>query len=148
VTELPDRDTLGTLATDAAAAMFSLPLEAVDNADFTQFALTQGHAVVLRLHGNPAIFVGLACHHQAGAELASIIFEVTPDQADEAMIADALRELTNIFAGQVKSLLVPEHQIGLPRVQKDDKAFGAHEWHGVRLRIGDGDQVLDLALAA
>jgi Chemotaxis phosphatase CheX len=148
VTELPDRDTLGTLATEAAAAMFSLPLAAIDEADFTEFTLSKGHAVLLRLHGTPAIFVGLACYAQAGAEIASLIFEVPPDQADEAMIADALRELVNIFAGQVKSLLVPEHQIGLPRLQKDAAAFGAHEWHGVRLRIGAGEQVLDLALAA
>lgn len=148
MTELPDRDTLGSLATEAAAAMFSLPLQAVDSADFTEFALEKGHAVLLRLHGNPALFVGLACYRQAGAQIASIIFEVAPQEADEAMIADALRELANIFAGQVKALLVPEHQIGLPRVQNDPKAFGAHQWHGVRLRIADTDQVLDLALAA
>ena len=148
MTDLLDRDTLGSIATEAAAAMFSLQLEAVDNAGVEALATQRGHAVLLRLHGIPALFLGLACDGDAGAEIASVIFEVEPKHADSAMINDALRELANIFAGQVKSMLVPEHQIGLPRIQNDPAVFAGHDWHGVRMRIGDGEQMLDLAVAA
>jgi hypothetical protein len=143
-----DREVLGTIATEAAAAMFSLQLEAVDAAGDAQFSRSGRHSVMLRLHGAPAIFVGLACDDVAGIAIASTIFEVDPQQVNEAMIDDALRELANIFAGQVKSMLAPEHQIGLPRIQSDPKTFADREWHGVSLRIGESDQVLDLAVAA
>ena len=148
-----DRDTLAGIATDAAAAMFSLPLSVVDETDDAHLAQTHSgassrHVVILRLHGVPAIFLSLACSHAAGAEIASVIFEVDRKHADASMIDDSLRELANIFAGQVKSMMAPDHEIGLPRVQKDLTALHAHDWHGVSLRIGEGEQVLDLAVAA
>ena len=148
MTDMIDRDILGSIATEAAAAMFSLQLVASDAAGDAQFSRRGRHSVMLRLHGAPAIFVGLACDTAAGVRIASAIFEVDPNQTDDAMIDDALRELANIFAGQVKSMVAPEHKIGLPRVQSDPATFSDREWHGVSLRIADSDDVLDLAVAA
>ena len=146
--EMLDKDTLGAIATEAAAAMFSLQLEPTTESDADAMNRPGRHTVVLRLHGVPAIFLSLGCDREAGAEIAHTIFEVSVDQTDDAMIDDALRELANIFAGQVKSMLAPDHEIGLPRVQHDAVALTAHDWHGVSMRIGASEQCLDLAVAA
>lgn len=43
------------------------------------------------------------------------MFACSPEEADPSMVQDALGELLNILAGQVKSLLALDHKLGLPR---------------------------------
>lgn len=148
MTDFIDRETLATIATEAVSAMFRLELNPVDDVVDGAAMSRQSRSVVLRLVGTPEITLALACDDQAGAQLAGAMFDVSPQNASGAMIEDSLRELANILAGQVKSLMAPDHEIGLPRVQRDPSALRDRDWHGVTLRIGAGNQVLDLAVAA
>lgn len=148
MSEVLDSDTLAAIASEAAAAMFSIDLEPLSETDSRSISHRGRRAVLLRLMGAPEIMLALVADSEAGAMLASSIFEVAPEDADGAMVDDSLRELANIFAGQVKSMVAPEHHIGLPRVQSDSASLANREWHGVSFRIGGSNEVLDVALAA
>lgn len=41
--------------------------------------------------------------------------------AEDALIEDAFRELLNMAAGQIKSVLVPEQPLGLPRIVREEE---------------------------
>jgi hypothetical protein len=147
VTQVLDNETLSNLSVESASAMFSLKLQPCQDVDPSLIATIDRHVVMLRLNGIPGIFLSVACDHDAGSRIAGVIFEVDPKSADDSMIDDSLRELANIFAGQVKGLVAPNHEIGLPRVHRDVAAFNSHDWHGVSLKVGDGEERLDVALA-
>jgi hypothetical protein len=48
--------------------------------------------------------------------LAAGMFGMKVDQIPEDMIEDSLRELLNMAAGQIKSVLAPDQLLGLPRI--------------------------------
>jgi hypothetical protein len=59
-----------------------------------------------------ALFSDRAGCHALGAALAGL----PPDQVDEPVVEDSLRELLNMAAGQLRRELVPDQPLGLPRV--------------------------------
>jgi hypothetical protein len=68
------------------------------------------------------------------------------DELDLDMVDDALRELVNMTAGQIKRELAPKQLLGLPEIIDCDTAFAANpDW--VHLTLGAGDLVLVLSLA-
>jgi hypothetical protein len=59
-----------------------------------------------------ALFSDKSGCHALGAALASI----PPEQVDDGVVEDSLRELLNMAAGQIRREIVPDQPLGLPRI--------------------------------
>jgi hypothetical protein len=63
-----------------------------------------------------------------GASFAGRVLECDSDNIDESTARDAMGELLNIVAGQIKSSLGSSHAIGLPSAYR----FPREKWQGER----------------
>ena len=139
---LPAPETIAQLVNQATQMLFQVPIEYAGKCPDGLPEVDDGHTVIVPLIGAPMYIVTTTATPNGGATLASVMFECPIDQASPDMIEDSLRELTNILAGQVKSILCQEHQIGLPsRLDSADTLAGA------RLHIGQAGEELDISIA-
>ena len=58
----------------------------------------------------------LACPAQLARMAASAMFDVPAEQLDDAQVADALGELTNMIGGNIKSLIPGPSRLSMPTV--------------------------------
>lgn len=73
-------------------------------------------ASLLPIPGARPLSVGL-CSDEAGCRaLAAAMFQESREKVDEGMIDDALKELSNMAAGQLKASLGIDQALGLPQV--------------------------------
>jgi hypothetical protein len=148
VTTLPTPAVLAQMVSDATQMMFSIPVVFGGDCPPSLPDVADGHTVIVPLIGDPLYLVTAKSTAIGGVALASVMFDCTPEQADAAMIEDSLRELTNILAGQLKSLIAQQHQIGLPaRLEDDATLAGSSHWAGARLQIGVNAAEVDVAVA-
>jgi hypothetical protein len=145
---IPTSKTLADLASSATRMLFNVPVDFGGDCPPNLPDVADGFTVIVPLIGEPLYIVTAKANGKGGIALASIMFGVPANETESSMIEDSLRELTNILAGQVKSLIAQEHQIGLPSRLTDDATLaGASHWAGARLRIGSDVAEVDIAIA-
>ncbi|HTP29273.1 MAG TPA: chemotaxis protein CheX [Anaeromyxobacteraceae bacterium] len=71
---------------------------------------------VLPIAGQRPLTVGLSSDEHSCRRLSAAMFGCSPDDVDQNMMNDALRELVNMTAGLLKSTLGLNQALGLPRV--------------------------------
>ena len=147
--ELPTPETLANVVDETTQAMFGVPVTyAGDCGNGLPTADSEKPTIIVPLIGNPLYIVTAHADRSGGPSLASTMFSCTPDEANEEMVEDSLRELCNIVAGQVKSLVAPEHEIGLPsRLTDADTLKDALNWSGAKIRFGSSAAPIDIAVA-
>jgi hypothetical protein len=146
--DLPPPETLANMVNEATQMMFGMPVVFGGDCPPTLPDVADGHTVIVPLIGDPLYLVTAKSTAVGGLALATMMFECAPGEADASMIEDSLRELTNILAGQLKSFIAQEHQIGLPsRLEDDSTLAGSSRWAGARLQIGVQAAEVDVAVA-
>jgi hypothetical protein len=76
--------------------------------------------------------------------LAGEMFSCPAEEADATMIDDALSELLNIIAGQVKSSMGLEQTLGLPKMlESETMPMG---WHSATLKHDESAVLIWVAL--
>lgn len=147
--ELPTPETLATVVDETTQAMYGVPVSYAGDCNSTlPVADPRAPTVIVPLIGNPLYIITAHADHLGGPSLASAMFSCPPDEANPEMVEDSLRELCNIVAGQVKSLVAPEHEIGLPsRLTDSDTLKDVHQWSGAKIRVGSGTVPVDIAVA-
>jgi hypothetical protein len=73
-------------------------------------------AATIELEGARPLVLLVLADTASAARLASAFFGQPPDELADDDVRDALGEVANMVAGQLKSALSPESDIGLPRV--------------------------------
>jgi hypothetical protein len=91
---------------------------------------------VLPILGHRRLIVSLFSDRASCCTLSAGMFKLPANEIDESLIEDALRELLNISAGQIKNALVPDQTLGLPRIvpAQEIEAHLAHITKGVLLK--------------
>lgn len=123
-------------------AMFSRPLQRTLHPDGESFAGLTG---IVSLDGEFQGAVVVHCATALAARLTAELFE-TEGEPDVADVQDAVGELTNMIAGNIKSILPSPSSLGLPvvaigrdyqlQVMGTDTAGEVHyESEGDRLRV-------------
>jgi hypothetical protein len=148
--DLPTPETLATVVDETAQAMFGVPVMYAgdcDNGLPTSSDPTEP-TVIVPLIGNPLYIITAHADKTGGPSLASAMFSCELDDTNPEMVEDSLRELCNIIAGQVKSLMAPEHEIGLPSRLTDASTLrDVQQWSGAKIRVGSGSSSVDIAVA-
>lgn len=92
--------------------------------------------IVIPLIGGPLLLIAVHASHSSGMAFASTLFNCDQADTNADMLEDALRELCNIVAGQVKEMIAPRHEIGLPsRLAEADTWQELRQASGVRLNV-------------
>jgi len=136
-TQVPVPD-LATIVESVATMMLGLDLgePAIDVPDASY---TIGASVQLMGDWAGAIVVG--CDATFGAEAAGAMFGTDPATVTQEEISDALGELANMIAGNVKPLLPGTATISLPTVVRGEEIHlgipGAQVWVGLTYRRGE-----------
>ena len=84
--------------------------------------------VVLSIPGASPITVALSSDRRGCSLLAAAMLGMDAVSLDAEMIEDTLRELTNMTAGQLKTELVLDQALGLPRIADGKTLFAQHCW--------------------
>ena len=121
MTPLPPPDVLAGLVSNVTQTLLGISF-VPDKAPSTAL---QWRTALLPIAGARPITVGLASDEQGCRALSAAMFSCTPETVDTSMVEDALRELTNMTAGLVKSALALDQKLGLPQVVREHE-FTAH----------------------
>jgi hypothetical protein len=105
--DLPTPESLATLVSNITQVMLgmSFRLAPADAAGLPWQSDTQWRVAVLPIAGRRPLTVAVASDTHGAALLGSAMFSCPAGAVDRSMADDSLRELTNIVAGQVKSVL-------------------------------------------
>lgn len=127
--EMPDAALLARLVNVVTTTMFGVTFEVagppVVPGHYTRMAaITIGGAHPLR--------VALASDAESCAALCGRLFGCAPDQLDSWMPDDALCELVNMAAGQIKTAVAPDMQLTVPRIMTPPLISPAIEADGGR----------------
>ena len=111
---LPDPTTLAGLVSNVTKTMCGLSFAVADpslrsDVDCWRMAL-------LHVGGQHPWRVALFSDRAGCTALGAALCGAEPDMLDDGMIEDALRELLNMAAGQIKNLLSPLETLGLPKI--------------------------------
>jgi chemotaxis protein CheY-P-specific phosphatase CheC len=93
--------------------------------------------VFLPIHGVSSLSVVLAANRESAALLASTMFSCDIADVDDSMQNDALCEMLNIVAGQLKSSMGLSHSLGLPSVLQGTPGNTSDHWRSATLH-GEG----------
>jgi len=85
-----------------------LPMQAYDEVPFVVGGV--------RLIGNAQATVVFSCGERLAREAAASMFDISVADVSDAEIRDAVAELTNVAAGNLKGLLPGAHGLSLPTV--------------------------------
>lgn len=80
---------------------------------------------VLDIIGEEGARVVLECSERMAREAAACMFGVKPADADSRDLCDAVGELVNIIAGNIRGLISTPSKLGLPSVHEVSGAEGA-----------------------
>jgi hypothetical protein len=110
---LPDAPTIAKFVTNVTRTMCNLHFVPADAGDARPDCW---RLALLPIPGPRPLVVALYSDRPGCQELGAAFFSTSPDSVDDSMIDDALRELLNMAAGQIRRELVPEQALGLPRI--------------------------------
>ncbi len=112
VHELPSADTLTKLVNSVTTTMIKVKFSQTDPAA----AKAGFRRAVLVIPGSQPVSVELSCDEESGHKLVHKFFGVDSIHDKRDLLDDALSELANITAGQVKRAMSIDQALGLPQV--------------------------------
>ena len=91
---------------------------------------------LLPIEGQRPLTVGLSSDQHGCARLSAAMYSCPSDHVDDAMMNDSLRELVNMTAGLLKSVMAINQALGLPRiiVGSESPTVPAASPHVIRLK--------------
>jgi hypothetical protein len=103
---------------------------------------------ILPIPGPRPVSVAVASELAGALLLASVMFGTPAGSVEREVADDSLKELANIVAGQIKSLLAPDQLLGLPRVASAD-AIGQQitNWRAAKLKKNGRDVPIWIGVA-
>src|SRR5689334_23323591 len=115
---LPDLAAVATLVSGVTETMFKLPftLEHAEGPGAHREDSTNWRTLGLVLSGRRPLHVAISSDATSGRQLASTMFQCELSEVDPVMVDDALGELVNILAGQLKLVMGLDDDMGLPHV--------------------------------
>jgi hypothetical protein len=151
--ELPTPESLATLVSNVTQVMLGMsfrlaPAEAGGGLPWQSGA--PWRVAVLPIAGKRPLTVAVASDTHGAALLGSAMFRCPPASVDGSMADDSLSELSNIVAGQVKSVLAPDQLLGLPRVLSPKEGFDQQKmtgWRNATLKNNDKQVRVWIAIA-
>jgi hypothetical protein len=145
MSKLPSSEALANLVNEAVENMWGVPL--------TYLAETTGqshsvHSRMVRLDvsGAPGIAVVVSSDEAGGEALGGVMFSCSREELSPSMVEDSLCELANILAGQIKTLIAPDHLMSLPSVVAPDAVAAATELTCATLSIGGSAATVTVAV--
>lgn len=117
-TPLPSPEVLASLVSRVTGTMLGIQF-VPDDGDHEIDDL-RSRTALLPIPGPRPLTVGLSSDDRGCSTLASAMFSVKPEGADDSMKDDALRELVNMTSGLVKTTLALDQALGLPKVFRSD----------------------------
>jgi len=149
MSELPSPETLANVVEETTQAMYGLPISFAGECQRGLPGANENATVIVPLIGAPLYIITARADEEGGPALASAMYSCDTSDTNPEMVEDSLRELCNIIAGQIKSLIAQDHEIGLPSRLLDDRTLhDVHQWSGARLRVGrKGNAEVDIAIA-
>lgn len=81
------------------------------------------HMSLIPIAGESPVTIGLSTDDSGSVVISAAMFSCPVGSVDEAMKCDALNELVNMTAGQIKSALLLDQALGLPKVVAETKSF-------------------------
>jgi len=143
---LPTPEALAAMVTNVTKTMFGITF-ALDTGTDTELPGQTWHAATLPIRGAHPLTVAIAADGEAARTLACAMFSCAPAGLDSTMIADALSEMVNIVAGQVKAALSLDQALGLPKVVSDAAPWSPPErWRSATLSRGETRTVVWVAI--
>jgi hypothetical protein len=149
MSELPSPETLANVVDETSQAMYGMAITFAGECERGLPGAHHNATVIVPLIGAPLYIITARADDNGGSALASAMFSCETADTNAEMVEDSLRELCNIVAGQVKSLIAQDHEIGLPSRLTDDRTLhDVHQWSGARLLVGGrGNAEVDIAVA-
>lgn len=141
MTQLPNPETLASLVSEATENMWGVPFTLADGGA-NRSGITHSRMVKLEVGGAPPLAIVVSSDDAGGTALGGMMFACDDKAVDNSMIDDSLCELANILAGQIKTLMAPNHSLGLPTVPDELPASN------VILRIGARPATVYVSIAA
>jgi len=151
--ELPTPESLAALVSGVTQVMLGMsfrlaPAEAGGEVPWQGGAAWR--VAVLPIPGKRPLTVAVASDQHGAALLGSAMFSCPPNAVDGTMADDSLSELSNIIAGQVKSVLAPDQALGLPRILSPREGFDQQKmtgWRNATLKNNDKQVRVWIAIA-
>lgn len=122
---LPDSATLATLVSTVTQTMCGVsftPAQSLERAADLFWRMAS-----LPIAGARPIRVVLSSSQSSATALGSALFGLSAAELDESMIDDALCELLNMAAGQIKTALALDQALGLPKIVRAGDPLAVHE---------------------
>jgi CheY-specific phosphatase CheX len=147
--DLPTPAALASIVDEVSQAMYGVSIRyAGECAVSMPVCNATAATIVLPLIGDPLYLISAHADSKGGAALASAIFNCESHEANYDMVEDSLRELCNMVAGQVTTLIAQQHEIGMPsRLTDSDMLKDVQQWSGATLHIGPSDAAVTIAVA-
>jgi len=105
------------------------------------------HTAFLPIRGPEPLAIAISCDDSTCRLIGAKIFTCPEDAVDREIMLDALGELTNITAGQVRQLLGLKQALGLPCIYGDENAFTFNkgQWLQWSLQSNSANLVLSIS---
>ena len=133
---LPGAEAVARLVNVVTGTMFGVHFRVAGPTDVGRTEIFR--AAELLLGGDRPLRVAVGADEQSCRALAVAFFGCAPAAADDSMIDDALRELANMAAGQIKSAVAPDEELTVPRIVAA----------GCFVRVEEGSEARDVVLHA
>lgn len=85
-------------------------------------------AATIHIEGASKRTLLVICSDGFARHIASIMFNVSPEEASDDDLSDAMGEVANIVGGNVKGALPAPTRLTLPEVRAADEACGGPAW--------------------
>ncbi len=147
--ELPSSETLARLVSNITRTMFgmSFMLAAQERDGLPWLDAQPWRTLCLPIPGGRPLTVLIATDQQGALALGGAMFSCPPNEVDRAMVDDALGELVNIIAGQIKIALGLDQALGLPRVLEGAAGVeGTQAWRSATLEGGSNKVMVWVAV--
>ena len=108
-----DAPALARMITEVTQSIFGASFALVGD---TMSSDSAWRTIGIRIYGPTPLLVALSADESSATELSAAMFSCPQAEVDGAMIDDALGEIVNIVAGQMKVTLGVNHALGLPGV--------------------------------
>jgi len=145
---LPSPEVLTQIVSRVTETMFgiSFSLEGADNGGAS--AVPNWRTVVLPIPGVRALTVAIASDEPSSQMLGGAMFCCPREEVDMSMAEDSLRELVNIVAGQIKSVMGVDAALGLPRLlSATELPVDPKKWRSATIRGGGKELMVWVAVS-
>jgi len=146
--KLPSAEALANIVNETIQAMYGVPVSFSGECECNSSNANDA-TIVVPLIGVPLYIITARAVDNGGPALASVMYHCDVSETNPEMIEDALRELCNVVAGQIKNQIAQQHEVGLSSRLLDKRTLNdVHQWSGARLLVGrQRNAEVDIAIA-